>query len=206
MVYDALIFDIDGTLWNASGASAKGWNAGLADLGIGQRVSAEQIGMVSGHPYEMCVDMLLPGLKISHPELLETLDQNEVEAIKAHGGHFFDGAIEGIKQLSNEYKIFIVSNCQGWYFHTFLDHSGLEPFINGFDCYGISGLTKGEMLSRMKHAYALKNPVYIGDTAGDESAAEQANIHFIFASWGFGEPGKYSVTVDSFAQLLEHLK
>jgi phosphoglycolate phosphatase len=56
--YDALIFDIDGTLWNASPASAKGWTRGLAQLGIDKAISAEQIEQVAGYPYEQCVDIL----------------------------------------------------------------------------------------------------------------------------------------------------
>ncbi len=37
--HDALIFDIDGTLWNASPASAKGWTRGLAKLGIDRTIN-----------------------------------------------------------------------------------------------------------------------------------------------------------------------
>ena len=36
MLPDAVIFDIDGTLWDASKTSADGWNTGLKMLGIEQ--------------------------------------------------------------------------------------------------------------------------------------------------------------------------
>jgi phosphoglycolate phosphatase len=101
MTYDALIFDIDGTLWNASSASAKGWNLGLAKLGINRTVSAEQMEMVTGNPYEKCVDILLPGLRPCYSELLPTLNNCEIEAVKSDGGEFFDGVIDGTIQLSN---------------------------------------------------------------------------------------------------------
>ena len=205
MTYDALIFDIDGTLWNASATSAKGWNMGLTKLGIDKKVSAEQIGMVAGLPYEECVDMLFPGMRKSYPELFKTLDKYETEAIKSEGGLFFDGVIEGILELAGRYKIFLVSNCQEWYLRLFLDFSGLKHILAGADCNGISGLPKNEMLLRMKRDYALKNPVYIGDTAGDEEAAELADIDFIFASWGFGKPNGSPTTVTSIGELLEHI-
>ena len=32
--YDAIIFDLDGTLWNAAGATVKSWNDAINDLGI----------------------------------------------------------------------------------------------------------------------------------------------------------------------------
>jgi phosphoglycolate phosphatase len=205
MTYDALIFDIDGTLWNASATSAKGWNKGLAKLGIDKRINAEQIGMVTGHPYEECVEMLLPGMGESYPELFKTLDKYETEAIKSEGGRFFEGVIEGMIELAGRYKIFLVSNCQEWYLRLFLDFSGLKHILAGTDCNGISGLPKNEMLLRLKRDYARKNPVYIGDTAGDEGAAKLAEMDFIFASWGFGKPNGSPTTVTSFAELLEHI-
>jgi phosphoglycolate phosphatase len=205
MTYDALIFDIDGTLWNASTTSAKGWNMGLAELGIDKRVNAEQIGMVTGHPYEQCIDMLLPGMIQSYPKLFKTLDKYETEAIKSEGGRFFYGVVEGILDLANHYKIFIVSNCQEWYLRLFLDFSGIEHVLSGTDCHGISDLPKNEMLLRIKRDYSLNNPVYIGDTAGDEEAAELADMDFIFVSWGFGKPNGSPVTVNSFSELLNYI-
>ena len=64
---DTIIFDVDGTLWNACPASAKGWNIGLAKLGINKKVTSEQIESVAGNPYEKCVEILLPGLQKQYP-------------------------------------------------------------------------------------------------------------------------------------------
>lgn len=32
--YDALIFDLDGTLWDAAAASTYGWNLALQEMGL----------------------------------------------------------------------------------------------------------------------------------------------------------------------------
>ena len=202
---DALIFDIDGTLWNASPASAKGWNLGLVKLGIDRKVSSAQIEMVAGNPFEQCVDILLPGLRARYPELLDTLNDCESEVVKAEGGAFFDGVLEGITQLASAYKIFLVSNCQEWYLNLFLDFSGLRSVLAGFDCHGRAGLSKHDMLSRIKSNHALNNLVYIGDTASDERAAKEANIAFVYVSWGFGKPEGKPKTVNSFTELLRDL-
>jgi phosphoglycolate phosphatase len=205
MGFDALIFDIDGTLWNASPASAKGWNLGLAKLGINRKLSPEQIKKVAGHPFEECVDILLPGLRTKTPELFDTLNKCETEAVKSEGGKFFDGALDSLKQLAAEYKIFLVSNCQQWYLDLFLDFSKLRTWLAGFDCYGLSGLSKAEMLLRLKSHHALNHPLYIGDTAGDETSAKQARIAFLYVSWGFGKPAGKPTTVNSFIELLSYL-
>jgi phosphoglycolate phosphatase len=206
MHHDAIIFDIDGTLWNACPASADGWNTGLAKLGIDKRISSMQIESVAGNPYEGCIDILLHGLMAKIPGLLKTIDESEAEAVKSRGGVFYDGVIRGIKELAKKYKLFLVSNCQEWYLNLFLDFSGIKPVLTGFDCYGISGVNKSEMLLRLKNNYSLHNPVYIGDTANDEIAAKTAQIDFIYASWGFGGPKQVTKTVKSFTELVDYFR
>lgn len=206
MQHDAIIFDIDGTLWDASPATADGWNSGLVKLGIDIKVNAEKIRSVAGNPYDKCLDIVLPGFRLKYPELRETLEEYEMKAVESSGGEFYDGVIKGIQSLAGESKIFLVSNCQIWYLNLFLDFSGLKPVLAGFDCNGMSGLPKNEMLARMKTNHSLNNPVYIGDTAGDETAATLSGIEFIHASWGFGKPGKTTKAKGSFAELLAYLR
>ena len=206
MHHDAVIFDIDGTLWNACRASAAGWNAGLAKLGIDGKVGPEQIRSVAGKPYEECVDILLPGLKVKYPALLPTLNDCETEAVQSSGGEFFDGVIDGIQALAGESKVFLVSNCQEWYLNLFLGFSGLKPALAGFDCHGLSSLPKNEMLSRIKSHHSLHHPVYVGDTAGDEAAAKSAGIEFVHVAWGFGDSEGAAKTVGSFTELLDYLR
>jgi phosphoglycolate phosphatase len=203
---DAVIFDIDGTLWDASQTSTEGWNSGLAKLGIENKIKANQLISVTGNPYEQCVDILLPGLKLKYPNLLQTLNDCEILAIKSRGGEFFNGVIEGIRGLSTDFKIFLVSNCQEWYMDLFLDFSGLRQIFEGFDCHGSSGLTKGMMLRRMKIDYRLNSPVYVGDTGHDQVASRQAGMEFIHVSWGFGGFEGDTKIVNSFMELVEYLR
>ena len=203
--YDAVIFDIDGTLWNASAASAKGWNLALESMGLHQRVNPEQIASVAGYTYATCMDILLPGLRETHPRLFDIINDCETKAVTRDGGEFYPGALDGIIRLQNDRKIFLVSNCQEWYLRVFLDFSGLRAVVSGVDCHGMSGLRKEEMFSRMMREYSLGNPVYVGDTAGDEEAAALANIAFIHAAWGFGKPERGSKAVRSFAELVDRL-
>jgi phosphoglycolate phosphatase len=203
--FDALIFDIDGTLWNASPASAKGWNIGLTKLGIDQEISSAQIEKVAGNPFEECLDILLPGIRAKVPELFDTLNSCETEVVRTEGGEFFDGVLKGIKHLAKRYKIFLVSNCQEWYMDLFLHFSNFRPVLAGFDCYGLSDLPKHDMLRNLKDNYSLNSPVYIGDTSGDETAAQIAGMAFIHVAWGFGKPEGKPITVNDFGELLDYL-
>jgi len=206
MQHDAIIFDIDGTLWDACPATAIGWTSGLAQLGIDREVSSNQVRSVAGNPYEKCLDIIFPGLRIKYPVLRETLEEYEKKAIESGGGEFYEGAIAGVRELASKAKVFLVSNCQVWYLDLFLKFSGLKPVLSGFDCNGMSGQPKNEMLARMKSNYSLHNPAYIGDTAGDETAAKLAGMEFVHASWGFGKPGGNIKVVKSFEELLDYLR
>jgi phosphoglycolate phosphatase len=206
MLTDAVMFDIDGTLWDASAASAEGWSQALERLGLPGSVNAEQIAAVAGSPYETCVDTLLPGLRARCPRLIDVLSACERASVERSGGAFYSGALETVAQLSLGFDVFLISNCQDWYLDLFLGFSRLGPLLAGVDCYGRSGLTKSEMLARMKRSHSCRAPVYVGDTAGDEAAAALAGITHIHAAWGFGQPKGRPLTVSSFAELVSSLE
>ena len=205
MHHDAVIFDIDGTLWDASKTSADGWNTGLKMLGIDHKISAAELRSVTGNPYETCIELLLPGLLSEYPSLLQTLNECEMAAINSRGGDFYIGALEGIRELSKDYKIFLVSNCQDWYMDLFLRFSKTRKLLAGYDCHGASSLSKDQMIHRMMYDHHLHNPVYIGDTAGDETSAKLAGVEFIHVSWGFGRPHSVTKSVGKFSDLVEYL-
>ena len=57
--------------------------------------------------------------------------------------------------------------------------------------------------------YGIDNAVYVGDTAGDESAARYAGIPFVWAAYGFGKakaPDGVIQTIGDLANLLLHRK
>ena len=206
MKNDAIIFDIDGTLWNASSLSAKGWNKGLEILGMPERVTAKGIESVAGNPYKKCIETLLPGLLEKKPLLLEILNKQEEKMVKSKGGIFYDGVLDGIQQLAQDFSIFIISNCQEGYLNFFLKFSNLEKYLQGFDCNGMSQAPKDQMITNMKNKYSLRNPVYVGDTAGDEKSSEIAGVEFIHASYGFGKPENKHLSFSTFPELVDYFK
>lgn len=193
-----LIFDIDGTLWNASPATAKGWNKALEIFNINQIITPEQISSVAGNPNRTCIELLMPGLFEKYPNCEGILDEYEIEAIKEMGGAFYTGAIESIKELALSRQVFLVSNCQDWYMERFLEFSGLREVVTAFDCHGMSRVSKGEMLKNMRATHGLERAVYIGDTVGDQKAAIEAGMEFMHAGWGFGDASGFEVRMKSF--------
>lgn len=205
MEYDALIFDIDGTLWSAAATSTKAWNAGLASLGIDREVTTADIARVSGMPFSKCVELLYPDLVDNQPQLHETLNSFELEFINEEGGQFFEGVIKGLQKLAKYYPIYLVSNCQEWYLKSFLKFSGIEGLFAGMDCHGLSGVPKDKMFARLQRAHGFQNPVYIGDTQGDLDASRKAGIDFILMDYGFGQADGADREFRSFPELVAWL-
>jgi len=208
---DSIIFDLDGTIWNSCPNIAKAWNKAFNELELKITITAKDIENVAGKPYKECTDIILrennkkEEVYKKHPDIVEILNKYEENELKESGGVYYKNAIEGIKELSKRYKVFIVSNCQDWYLELFFGKSKLKKHLSGYDCNGMSHLPKSEMLKNMKEKYKLKNPVYIGDTLGDEKSTYKADLDFIHVSYGFGtSESKKTKIVDSFSELLEY--
>ena len=102
-----------------------------------------------------------------------------------------------------KYPLYIVSNCQDGYIESFLTAHLMSDFFKDTECWGRTFLSKGESNKILMERNGLKNPVYVGDTAGDAKSA----IDFIYAEYGFGDVSKdcYVAKIESFAELAEIL-
>lgn len=205
MLYDAIVFDIDGTLWNTVSACTEAWNQTLKVLNVKYKITQEQIKSVMGTPQDTGVKQLLPKLYEKQPYLVEQLNKAEEKSIQEQGGTFYPGVQKGIRELSQNTPIFCVSNCETWYLNVFLDHSGLSQSITDASCYGHNKQTKTEMLKGLKAKHAFKYGVYLGDTLHDQQAAAEAELEFIFAAYGFGKVENAELSFDSSQELMEHL-
>lgn len=198
---DVLIFDLDGTLWDAAAASAEGWNAATARLRASGRVTTEAIRAVAGKPTAECFRILLPELCPMAAEVAQVFDDCEREAVERLGGALYPGVPQGLSRLAARYRLFLVSNCLDWYLDVFFRVSGLRPCFTGWDCHGLSAEEKPTMIRRIVAGHSLSHPLYVGDTRGDQEAARQAGIGFVFARYGFGEATGDPLAFDSFPEL-----
>ena len=85
-MYDALVFDLDGTLWDAASASAYGWNLALEEMGLSSRATVDGIRSVSGQPFQRCVEILVPEIHPAPEAVVRFLEACERIGIEALGG------------------------------------------------------------------------------------------------------------------------
>lgn len=203
--YEALIFDLDGTLWNVNQCCTDAWNKVLEGLGYEKRITLEEMNSVTGMPMDDIMKALLPEIINNQAGLHDLLNQMEEEMIGKQGTFVFPGVTEEIPELSKHFRLFMVSNCQEWYLLRFLEFSGIGRFLSGWDCYGKSGTEKHKMISVMKRQYNLRDAVYIGDMMLDKESADLSGTDFLQVTYGFGAPINGAVCFSTFQSLSEYL-
>lgn len=184
-----VLFDLDGTLWDATAALVAPWNEVIHRHGdIRPPLTQADMAGFMGKTAAQIAAMLLPG----HPlqaglEIVYESCEVELPVLRERGGILYPHLKETLHLLGNLYPLYIVSNCQEGYIQAFLAHHHLEDMFADFEYEGRTHLTKGENIRLVMERHALAQAVYVGDTQGDLDAAGAAGIPFIHAAYGFGK-------------------
>lgn len=169
-------------------------------------ITADRLKQEFGKPMDEIAANLFPTLSESQRALVmeSCCEYEEFYLENAREPLLFDGVKETILTLSQNYAVCIVSNCQKGYIELFLKKTGLENAITDFECFGNTGLSKGENIRLLMERAQITDAVYVGDTKGDADACTFAGIPFIFAEYGFGSPTHYAHKITRFPELLEY--
>lgn len=200
----ALIFDIDGTLWDSRRPVAIAWDQVIErETGARRGLNAENISYLFGKPMDEIAANLFPDLpKKQQLEMGEKCFARENEYLAQDPGTLFPGVRETLEALSASHPLYIVSNCQSGYIEVFLQSTGLSPLFLGHLCFGDTQAPKSETIRRLMELHGITDAVYIGDTQGDADACRDAQVPFIFASYGFGDVKAPAQTIGGFSDLL----
>lgn len=184
-----IIFDMDGTLWDSAEQVAESWNAVLKQKykDINVRITAEDMYRVMGKTMDVLGRIIFPDVEDERREkLLLDCYQYENEYLSEHGGKLYPDLEEVWQQLSEDYDLYIVSNCQKGYIEAFLEYFGFGKYIKDTECYGNNEKSKGENIRLVVERNQIKDAVYVGDIQGDYDASKEAGVKFIHAAYGFG--------------------
>ena len=205
MKFESLIFDIDGTLWDSRALVAEGYNIQLRSEGLGHLcVTAEDFLPLFGKVMTEIADVIFATIPVGERyDLMERCMATENRYLHDDPCHIgYPGIRETMAKLSEKYRLFIVSNSQCGYPELCISKLGLTDYITGHMCFGDTGTEKGETIRRLMEKYDIQSAAYVGDTQGDYEATVQAEIPFIFAAYGFGQPARWDAKIDKFADLL----
>ena len=205
----SLIFDIDGTLWDSRAIVAKGYNDYLLEIGRPDlQVDAEYLKTLFGKTMTEIADIMLDS--IPAPERYDVMqgcmDREDEFLHEDPCDIAFPGVKETLEKLKEDYRLFIVSNAQCGYPELMMDKLGIRHLMEGWMCFGDTGLPKGDTIRILMERHGITDAVYIGDTQGDLEASQKAGIPFIFCTFGFGSPEAYDAKIDAFTELPDILK
>ena len=205
MNYESLIFDIDGTLWDSRALVAEGYNIQLEREGLSHLfVDAQTLKTLFGKVMTEIADAIFETIPVPERyDLMERCMDTENRYLFENECRIgYPGVQETVEALAKKYRLFIVSNSQCGYPELCMDKLGLTPYIEGHLCFGDTGTSKGKTIRTLMEKYGIRSCAYIGDTQGDYEATVEADVPFIWATYGFGTPEGYASKIDRIEELL----
>ena len=205
---NAIIFDLDGTLWDSSRQVTESWNVVLGRYPETEnsKITTADMHRFMGRQMNEIARMMMPDVEeaLRSKIMLECMDY-ELEYLLDHKGDLYPKVYETLSALSEKFMLMIVSNCQDGYIQLFLKQTGIGRFFGDFESFGKTGLSKGENIKLVIKRNAVDRAVYVGDTQGDLDSADKAGVEFIHAAYGFGKTNRETARITEFSELTKIL-
>lgn len=186
-----IIFDLDGTLWDSRSTLIEAWNLVLDKHKLIEKPLVEDdLTKFMGLLLPDILPVLFPqGTPEQFDEILKEIIEHECKTLSVKGGMIYEKVEHTLEELSENYDLYIVSNCQDGYIQAFLKFSQFSHFFKDFESAGKTGKNKQENIRLVLERNQL-NPdetIYVGDTQTDYNSATANCLNFVFCNYGFGE-------------------
>jgi len=183
----AILFDLDGTLWDALSPITLAWNEEMKVRNLPISFSEAKIKSFMGLTPEETYPLAFPGYSFSDQAVLfKACIASEIAYLSKHPGRLYPQEKETLSLLIKTYSLYIVSNSDKGYVENYLEACHVASFFAGHVCVGDTGLPKWGNILYMIKRENLSRVLYIGDTLKDKNETEKAGIPFIHAAYGFG--------------------
>ncbi len=206
---DAIIFDLDGTLWDVTKSTYDSANNIALKFGL-KAISKEIICKGFGTNKEESAKLYFPDLPLEESvKIMDEISNHNINNLMRNGGNVYPNVKEVLTMLKEKYNLYIVSNTSRMsYIEAFLNCSNTKELFNDYIAASGQNLLKYEAIQKIVIDNKIQNAVYVGDTFRDKDAAKKANIGFIHAKYGFDNmlEAKYSIScIEELPKLMEKI-
>lgn len=204
---DSIIFDMDGTLWDALSTYTKAWNEYFKSEGNGRCIGSELLLSLMGVEEKILLGEILHDIKEHERSLIykEKIIPLIYYWVEQDGGQLYEGVKDGLERLSKKYKLFIISNCPEKLIEYFMNWSKIHDSITDSIAHGQNSRSKCDNITLLKEKHQLISPVYVGDTDSDRLQSGKANVPFIYMDYGFGNCDQYQIKFSKFNDFVEFM-
>ena len=203
----AVIFDLDGTLWDASDTIAPAWNQYCRENGVPKTFTPVDCRSYCGRTLPEIAALVFPELPPERREAIVTgCCDAECIPLAREGGKLYPDLRRTLEALRKTCTLAVVSNCGLGYIEAFFSGNRTGDLFDDYENAVRTGLTKGENIRLVMERNGITRAVYLGDTEGDRRAAEAAGVPFIHAAYGYGRVTACAAAITRLSELPRVLK
>jgi phosphoglycolate phosphatase-like HAD superfamily hydrolase/uridine kinase len=198
LCFDAVIFDLDGTLVATDrfwvDAARAGARRAFEELGLERELpSAEEWMSMVGLPLARGFDHVFADLDAgARAVVLERCVEEEHRALRAGQAALLPGARETLDELrARGVALGIASNCGQSYLDAMLHGLGLGEWVREARCLDTPGVrNKAAMVRSLLETFGTRSAVMVGDRTPDRDAAWENGIPHVHYARGFAAAGE----------------
>ena len=203
----AILFDLDGTLWDALDTITEAWNKAMKDNNLNYRFSIATMKSFMGLTPRETAPLAFKDVSLEKGlEYFSLCLNEEIKYLRIHPGKLYEDEEEVLKVLQKDFPLFIVSNSDKGYIEDYIEAYKFNKYFIDHVCAGDTNLEKWQNILYIKNKYNLEDIIYVGDTLKDQNESNKAGVKFIHAAYGFGEIKEEVNKINSLKELPDLVK
>ena len=203
----AILFDLDGTLWDALDTITEAWNKAMKDNNLNYSFSIATMKSFMGLTPRETAPLAFEDVSLEKGlEYFSLCLNEEIKYLRIHPGKLYEDEEEVLKVLQKDFSLFIVSNSDKGYIEDYIEAYKFNKYFTDHVCAGDTNLEKRQNILFIKNKYNLKDIIYVGDTLKDQNESNKAGVKFIHAAYGFGEIKEEVNKINSLKELPDLVK
>ena len=206
MIKKAIIFDLDGTLWDITDQTVNSYNNVLKKYGYDE-VTKQKVTDNFGNSREQAIKHFFPTLTYDVADkILDEVDNDIIKNLNKSNNYIYSGVKKTIDLLSKKYNLYIVSNnAHKSYIEAFLNMGNLYKCFDDYIAASEIPVSKDEAIKKIIKDNKIDKSIYVGDTDKDKDAAEKANIPFIQCIYGFGKDLNCQYKINDISEIFNYI-